>query len=152
MGSVVPWLTFRGLHTDRLEVFSADHRLTFRGLSAEGLGVETRETPSSSAPPAGTPGVLGLPPQEGLSWAAHGTANRDELVLEVVAATRFPVSDLGCGSAAIGLGEVVLETVLLGEGCRTVLIRSSIPIPRAGVGASSCLAARCGIYPLQGAG
>ena len=39
MGPVGPRLTFRGLSTDRLEVFSADLRLTFRGLPAECLGV-----------------------------------------------------------------------------------------------------------------
>ena len=58
MGSVVPWLTFRGLHTDHLEVFSADHGLTFRGLPAEGLGVLPHEAASSSNLPADTIGGI----------------------------------------------------------------------------------------------
>ena len=47
---MVPWLTLRGLHTDRHEVFSADHRLTLRGLTAEGPGVLPHEAASSSLP------------------------------------------------------------------------------------------------------
>ena len=58
MGSVVHWLTLRGLHTDRQEVFSMDHRLTFRGLAAEGLGDHSREAASPPTTPAGT--VVGL--------------------------------------------------------------------------------------------
>ena len=48
VGSVVPWLTFRGLPADCLEVFSADHGLTSRGLPAEGLGALPHEAASSS--------------------------------------------------------------------------------------------------------
>ena len=45
-----------GLHTDRLEVFSADHWLTSRGLPAECLGVLPHEAASSSNLPADTIG------------------------------------------------------------------------------------------------
>ena len=69
MVSVVPWLTMRGLHTNRLEVFSRDLRLTFRGLPAEGLVVRPNEAASFPLPPASTNGALSGLPQEGLSWA-----------------------------------------------------------------------------------
>ena len=77
MGSVVPWLTFRGLHTDRLEGFSADHRLSFRGLPAEYLGVLPREAASFSLPLACTNEVLFALPQEVLSWEAPGLSIRE---------------------------------------------------------------------------
>ena len=84
MGSVVPWLTFRGLPTDRLEGFSADLRLTFRGLPAEGLWFRTRETASFPIPRPGTNEALGWLPQEGLSWAAPGFSNRGDTLLGFV--------------------------------------------------------------------
>ena len=71
MASVVPWLTFRGLHTDRLEGFSAAHRLAFRGLPAEGLGDCSREAASLPTRQVGSSGVLSWMQQEGLSWAGR---------------------------------------------------------------------------------
>ena len=94
MGSVLPWLTLRGLHTDRLEGFSADLRLTFRGLPAEDLVVRTDEAASFPLPPASTDGVLSGLQQEDLSWAGHGTSScRDGLLGETVAGS-FPISAL----------------------------------------------------------
>ena len=82
---MVPWLTFRGLHTARLVVFSADRWLTFRGLPAEGLVVRPNEAASFPLPPASTNGALSGQPQEGLSWAGLGTSNpRDGLLGEPV--------------------------------------------------------------------
>ena len=96
MGSVVPWRTLRGLHTDRLEVFSADLRLTFRGLPAEGLVVRTSE--AASFPllhrRTSTNEVLSGLPQEGLSWAGLGTSNPGNGLLGKTGAGSFPVSDL----------------------------------------------------------
>ena len=43
---MVHWLTLRGLHRDRHEVFSAGHRLTFRGLPVEGLALRTNDAAS----------------------------------------------------------------------------------------------------------
>ena len=68
-------MTFRGLPSERHEVFSANHRLTFRGLPAEGLWFRTRETASFPIPRAGSNEALGWLPQEGLSWAAPGFSN-----------------------------------------------------------------------------
>ena len=67
---MVPWLTFRGLHTDRLEGFSADHRLAFRGLPAEGLGDCSREAASLPIVHVRTDKVLSWLRQEVLSEAA----------------------------------------------------------------------------------
>ena len=89
--AVVPWLTFRGLHTDRLEGFSADHRLTFRGLPAEGLGDCSREAASRSTLVAANQGLLSSP-QEGLSWAAQVISWPEGGLLGVLEATPFPVS------------------------------------------------------------
>ena len=49
--------------------------LTFRGLPAEGLGVLLPEAASCKAHLDVASKVLELLPQEGLSWAAHGTSN-----------------------------------------------------------------------------
>ena len=70
MASVVPWLTFRGLHTDDHEGFSADHRLSFRGLPAECLGVLPREAASLSTVLVGTQREPELWPLVGLFLAA----------------------------------------------------------------------------------
>ena len=47
MGSVVHWLTFRGLHADRLEVFSADLWLNFRASPQSASGFEPTRLPLS---------------------------------------------------------------------------------------------------------
>ena len=76
MGSVVPWLTLRGLHTDRLEVSSADHWLTFRGLPAGCLGDRSHEAASFPFRRDGTSGVLDRRrPPDGLASAGRRDSN-----------------------------------------------------------------------------
>ena len=73
---MVPWLTLRGLHTDRLEGFSAGHWLTFRGLPAECLGDRSHEAASFPFRRDDTSGVLDLRrPPDGLSLAARRDSN-----------------------------------------------------------------------------
>ena len=136
MASVYPWLTLRGLHTDRLEGFSADLRLTFRGLPAEGLGVHTHVVASFPFPPASTNGVLGLLPQEGLSWAARGTSSPKDRVVRGTAGSYPPISyPLENASATVGAG-AFLEMVGRAVGLRTVLVPVSIREGCASVGGS----------------
>ena len=72
----------RGLHTDRLEVFPADHWLTFRGLPAECLGDRSHEAALFPSLHVGTAGVLDLRrPQDGLSLAGHGISGRRDRLL-----------------------------------------------------------------------
>ena len=99
-------------------------------------------------PLAGTHGVHEWPPQEGLSWAAHGTSHREELLAGDVASSPFAVWDLGCDSAAIGLGQTLLGMGLL-AGSRTVLVRTTIPISTGGAAASACPATCRGIFLSQ---
>ena len=87
MASAFPWLTLRGLHTDRLKGFSADHWLTFRGLPAECLRVLPHEAASFPPRHVGTSGVLDRrPPQGGLSSAGRRDSSpMDGLLVAVVA-------------------------------------------------------------------
>ena len=57
-GVLFPWLTLRGLYTDRLEAFAADHRLAFRGLPAEGPGITPTMPPLRPFFPIAPPGCL----------------------------------------------------------------------------------------------
>ena len=140
MTSVVPWLTLRGLHTDRLEGFSADHRLAFRGLPAECLVVRTHEAASFSIPLACTGGGHGWLPQEGLSWAGYGTSNPRDLLVRGLAASQ--VSECRGNSAAIFPAPLFFGN-FWEVGWRTVVDRIWAPIPPAG---ATCrhLATRCG--------
>ena len=81
---MVPWLTLRGLPMDLLEGFSADHRLTFRGLPAECLGMLPHEATSCKALLDSTGEVLLWLPREGLSWDKLGTSFHRGKLLEVV--------------------------------------------------------------------
>ena len=115
-------------------VASVYHRLAFRGLLAEGLG------------------ELGLHQPRVLSLAAWSLSNAGDAARGTAAASRFAAWDrLGC-AAATGVGQAFFGAGFLVAGRRTVLVRSSIPIPRAGVGTNTCPAAGCGISPLQEAG
>ena len=116
MESVVHWLTLRGLHTDHLEAFAADHRLSFRGLPAEGLGVETHEA-ASFPTPLSTNGELRLQPPEGLSLAAWSLSNARDAARGNAAASRFSVGDLLGGSVSTGPGQAFLGEGLLVAGC-----------------------------------
>ena len=131
---MLPWLTFRGLHTDDLEGFSADHRLTFRGLPAEGLGDCSREAASRSTLVAANQGLLSSP-QEGLSWAAHRFPNLGGLLLGSTVPCFLPLVGLRQNAAAI-----VEATGSLGgiwaAGWPTFLAPFLAPIPFAGTAAS----------------
>ena len=140
LGSVIPWLTLRGLRTDHLEGFSADHRLAFRGLPAEGLGVHTYGAPSFSIPSASTNEVHEWLPQEGLSLAAHGTSNPMDVLVGGLAASQ--VSECRGNSAAIFPAPLFFGN-FWEVGWRTVVDRIWAPIPPAG-GICRQLAARCG--------
>ena len=124
---MVPRLTFRGLPMDRLEVFSADLRLTFRGLPAEGLGVLPPEAASCKTRLDGTGEVLGLLPQEVLSWAAHGTSNPRALLLGGSVASRFPVSGLG-DTAASAAARGVLGMLFAAADQPTFQAGPSVPV------------------------
>ena len=87
-----PRLTLRGLHTDRLEAFAADHWLTFRGLHAEGLGDCSHEAASFPIRRVGTSGIPGWLPQDGLSWAGLGDPTPMDGLLGRVSARSLHVS------------------------------------------------------------
>ena len=128
MRSVVPWLTFRGLHTDRLAGFSADLRLTFRGLPAECLGVLPHDAASFSLPPASTNMGLSMLPQVVLSWAANGTSCPREGVLGDNAAGCFPISDLHENMDGTATAGWVLGRFGRAGGNRTTFLGFSLPI------------------------
>ena len=143
LASMVPWLTLRGLPVDRFEVFSADHRLTFRGLPAECLWVLPPEAASCKQLLDRTSGVLGLLPQEGLSWAAHGTSNPRALLSGGSIGSSFPISDLGeTASSAAAPG--FLGMFFLAAGGQTVPVGLSAPILLGGDAAMLRLATRRG--------
>ena len=144
MGSVFPWLTIRGLHTDRLEVSGdADRRLTFRGLTAEGLGVRTREAVSFPFPPASTNGVLGSLPQEGLSWAARGTSSPRGGLVRGSSGSYPHLLSLENASATVGAGAFI-EMTGREAGRHPVFVGFAIPILSAVGAATLRLATRNG--------
>ena len=98
-----PRLTLRGLHTDRLEAFAADHWLTFRGLPAEGLGDCSHEAASFPIRRVGTSGIPGWLPQEGHPWAGHGTSHpMDGLLGRVSARFLHVLGSRTMASLAVG--------------------------------------------------
>ena len=125
---MVPWLTFRGLPTYRLEVCSADLRLTFRGLPAECLGILPPEAASCKTLLDGTIGVLGLPPQEGLSLAAHGTSNPRALLLGGSFVSSLPISGCRGNPVANAAARGLLGMLVLAAGLRTIQVGLSAPI------------------------
>ena len=68
-------MTFRVLHTGCHEVLSADHRLTFRDLPAEGLGAQAHDAASHSTTLAGASGAPRSPQREDLFAASGGIPN-----------------------------------------------------------------------------
>ena len=120
---MVPWLTFRGLHTDHLEVVSADHRLAFRGLPAEGLRDCSREAASFPARHVGTAGVLGFLSSEGLSWAAPSVASPGDMVLGFLLASFPATTDRRKNTAAIAMARGFLG--IFSAGRRTAGVHSS---------------------------
>ena len=139
---MVPWLTLRGLPMDLLEGFSADHRLTFRGLPAEGLGVLPPEAASCKTLLDGTIGVLGLPPQEGLSLAAHGTSNPRALLSGGSFVSSLPISGCRGNQVANAAARGLLGMLVLAAGLRTIQVGLSAPILLGGDAAMVALANR----------
>ena len=124
---MVPWLTFRGLRTDHLEGFSADHRLTFRGLPAECLLDLSHEAAARSRLVA-TNGALLSWPQEVLSRARPGLSNPRDLAMGVVASF-FPILDLCKNRAAMARG---FFGTFWAAGGRTVVVHFLVLVPIAG--------------------
>ena len=110
---MVPWLTLRGLHTDRHEVFPADHWLTFRGLPAECLWVLPHEAASFPFRRDGTSGVLDLRrPPDGLSLAARRDSNPMDGLLGGTSSDTGRVSSSRRNRAAGGMAGDLFGMVL----------------------------------------
>ena len=124
-----PRLTFRGLHTDRLEAFAADHRLAFRGLPAECPGDHSHEAASSSILPDRATGVSGSPRREGLSLAAPWVSNPEGWFLGLPIAVPMAFFGTAVSAASCRTSEVRLATISVAGGaaslCRTALIGGS---------------------------
>ena len=148
---MVPWLTFRGLHTDRLEGFSAGHWLTFRGLPAEGLGDRSREAASFPTHHVGTAGVLcRRRPQDGLVSAGRRDSSPRGRFLGLPVARSFLISDFRKNTASLAVGRTFSVVGLLVGVRRTTLVRLSASIPMAGGASSLAHATRRGNFLAQG--
>ena len=111
--SVDHWLSFRGLHTDRLEGVSADHWLAFRGLPAEGLWDCSHEAASFPAHHGSTAGVLSRMPQEGLSRAEHRVSSRLDGLLVGVSGSSFHGVGNRKNAASAVVGRAFLGTLFV---------------------------------------
>ena len=114
--SVYPRLTLRGLHTDRLEAFAADHRLAFRGLPAEGSGDHSHEAASSSILPDRSTGVSGSPRLEGLSAAAPWVSNPEGQFLGLPVAMPMAFFGTAVSAASCRTSEVRLAAISVAGG------------------------------------
>ena len=149
--AVFPWLTLRGLSTVCLEAFSADLRLTFRGLPAECLWVLPHEAASRTfllGAAIGGPGVL---PLEVLSRAPRGLFHRGDLASGEIVWGFLSIS--GLRRTGVGIAEATVFLGWVWAGSRpTFLAPFLAPTPLAGGVEISDHATHGGHSPRRGSG
>ena len=90
VASVYHRMTFQGPCINHLTVFSADHRLAFRVLPAEGLLVQTHEATSHTTLLAGANEELRRRRRAGLSSREYGHSSLEAQVFRDTAASSLP--------------------------------------------------------------
>ena len=119
-------MTSRVLHTDCHEVFSVDHRLTFRGLPAEGLRARAHEATFHLTTLACASGAPRSGRQEGLC-SASGTFSNGGGAARGAASSCLAALP-GRSAAANGSAPANPCRVFLAVHRRTILVRPSEPV------------------------